>query len=217
MSTLAVFPGLASVVVAVDTAFEADGEATAPSLFRPGMAKCFPMPHLPAVVAGRGSVNFVTGVHQRLAVMGRGMTFDGLVKLLAPQVVEARKAVVDWNEMTGTPAPASLGSVLLAGWSDARQTMEAWMAFDDGPGRPVEKFALVEPFVVPTADSMALPVPDNDGEDAVADLMNRIVSACRSDEWPALGGRMVYTRLTRTSIHSTVRDLREPAATGTPR
>lgn len=102
-------------VVAVDTRSLGSDGAYAES------SKLLVMPHLPFVLAGRGSINVTGIVFQQLQTLPR--SFEGYVELLPGLVPEAIDYVNRWAGNAGVNHQINMQEVSIVGWSEKRSMM----------------------------------------------------------------------------------------------
>lgn len=160
-------------------------------------AKLAVLPHCGAVIAVRGLVGFVQMMFIRCAVTPH--SFDRLTEVAPVFMEDAVKVLRGAISAQGLPADlADQQELVLAGWSDARQRMEAWVNFSEGPGDivrcPLDEFDWIEPWDDARPDPTRTPTFE--------DIAAHVRDQQRSFQEPgaSIGGRLVVAEVTRTSV-----------------
>ena len=144
--------------------------------------------------------------------MVTGLGFDELAAKLAWVADENQKLTIANFERLGWARPDSTGEIVLVGWSERHQSMQAWLAVNGDFGSPFECFRLTRAYVSPS-DGFDARLHGIDPSE-VADLMRRQVAACRP-QCPGIGGAMVWAAVSRNRLQIQRHEL-EPALAVAP-
>ena len=176
------------------------------------IAKLFPLPHLNAVLAFRGTTRFSADLHASVASSGVGFdsVLDGLPRYL-PVCMTKIRGLVAWSRLvhritslwTRRAMPdfndALQQDVVFVGWSEKQQRVIGWQWLCNDlevTSREISPY-----HIAPWADSLqGLPDPSETG--SMARLIRQQCNLLRSTEpGVATGGRILIAELRRGSVN----------------
>ena len=159
--------------------------------------KLYPLPHIGAVIAGRGQLAFLLQIH--LEVILHCATFDDLVE----RTIEALPPL--FARLRAQPNAAAFGmgdgsdvqELVLVGWSPQAQAMQGWRWSQSDP-----RLGFTREEIAPWLVSPALePVGDLSTATGMLHLARRQVTRWRpSAPGGALGGRLLLAELRRGAL-----------------
>lgn len=168
------------------------------------VSKIFPLPHLPAVIAFRGSIAFQAGVVARAMVTGAD--FDDLANLLPGLLAEASAVAIEIAPRVSMTAElAGTAEAVIVGFSAAMSRVVAHRFKRETLADTFVATLNVGSYVVaPCWDDIGADVAsihrqvDRDGMKALAFTQARLLG--EREPSSAAGGRLIITEITRSGM-----------------
>jgi hypothetical protein len=158
------------------------------------VGKVFAIPHMPALLTGRGSFVFVTGMFCVAVDFG---DFDDLLNKM-PELCVANIASLRALSSETLPPDFDRQQVVLAGYSARRARLVAFLLSQDAAGAGFRTEEIVDQLLAPWSDELGPPVVPS-STDAMRQAMQLQAPWLRAQGFAA-SEDMVFARLTRTSL-----------------